>query len=219
MFSSKVKEQLLKITRDALHEGEMKFLPFMKLFNDLNLNDEVMPIPNTYLVRHHPNKDFIAIMTYYITTGSLPADYAFLIKSYLAFVRKMESYLNTGHEDLRGAIISVMENSEVRTRVVRNEKEDILFLITRALFPKHTKSLMEYKSDIIKLFTQIWPSIQPKMINELFYQTIYQSVLNAKFMNLNALDLVHLFLQQFKKVNQISFDFDMKRLRLFEYFR
>ena len=102
-----------------------------------------------------------------------------------------------------------MENSEVRTRVIRNEKEDILFLITRALFPKHTKSLMEYKSDIIKLFTQIWPSVQPKMINELFYQTIYQSVLNAKFMNLNALDLVHLFLQQFKKVNQISFDFDI----------
>ena len=205
----KVKEQLLKITSDALHEGEMKFLPFMKLFNDLNLNDEVMPIPNTYLVKHHPNKDFIAIMTYYITTGSLPADYAFLIKSYLAFLRKIESYLNTGHEDVRGAIISVMENSEVRTRVVRNEKEDVLFLITRALFPKHTKSLMTYKSDIIKLFTQIWPSIQPKIINELFYQTIYQSVLNAKFMNLNALDLVHLFLQQFKKVNQISFDFDM----------
>ena len=97
----------------------------------------------------------------------------------------------------------------MRTRVVRNEKEDILFLITRVLFPKHTKSLMEYKSDIIKLFTQIWPYIQPKIINELFYQTIYQSVLNAKFMNLNALDLVHLFLQQFKKVNQISFDFDM----------
>jgi len=206
----KVKEQLLKITRDALHEGEMKFLPFMKLFNDLNINDELMPIPNTYLVRDHTNKDFIAIMTYYITTGSLPADYAYLIKSYLAFVRKMESYLNTGHEDLRGAIISVIENSEVRTRVVRNEKEDILFLITRALFPKHTKSLMEYKSEIIKLFSQIWPSIQPKMINELFYQTIYQSVLNSKFMNLNALDLVHLFLQQFKKVNQISFDFDMK---------
>ena len=205
----KVKEQLLKITSDALHEGEMKFLPFMKLFNDLNLNNEVMPIPNTYLVKHHPNKDFIAIMTYYITTGSLPADYAFLIKSYLAFLRKIESYLNTGHEDVRGAIISVMENSEVRTRVVRNEKEDVLFLITRALFPKHTKSLMTYKSDIIKLFTQIWPSIQPKIINELFYQTIYQSVLNAKFMNLNALDLVHLFLQQFKKVNQISFDFDM----------
>ena len=205
----KVKEQLLKITSDALHEGEMKFLPFMKLFNDLNLNDEVMPIPNTYLVKHHPNKDFIAIMTYYITTGSLPADYAFLIKSYLAFLRKIESYLNTGHEDVRGAIISVMENSEVRTRVVRNEKEDVLFLITRALFPKHTKSLMTYKSDIIKLFTQIWSSIQPKIINELFYQTIYQSVLDAKFMNLNALDLVHLFLQQFKKVNQISFDFDM----------
>ena len=205
----KVKEQLLKITSDALHEGEMKFLPFMKLFNDLNLNNEVMPIPNTYLVKHHPNKDFIAIMTYYITTGSLPADYAFLIKSYLAFLRKIESYLNTGHEDVRRAIISVMENSEVRTRVVRNEKEDVLFLITRALFPKHTKSLMTYKSDIIKLFTQIWPSIQPKIINELFYQTIYQSVLNAKFMNLNALDLVHLFLQQFKKVNQISFDFDM----------
>ena len=205
----KVKEQLLKITSDALHEGEMKFLPFMKLFNDLNLNNEVMPIPNTYLVKHHPNKDFIAIMTYYITTGSLPADYAFLIKSYLAFLRKIESYLNTGHEDVRGAIISVMENSEVRTRVVRNEKEDVLFLITRALFPKHTKSLMTYKSDIIKLFTEIWPSIQPKIINELFYQTIYQSVLNAKFMNLNALDLVHLFLQQFKKVNQISFDFDM----------
>ncbi|MDA8707216.1 contractile injection system tape measure protein [Cyclobacteriaceae bacterium] len=208
-FFPKVKEQLLKITSDALHEGEMKFLPFMKLFNDLNLNDEVMPIPNTHLVQHHPNKDFIAIMTYYITTGSLPADYAFLIKSYLAFVRKIESYLNTGHEDVRVAIISVMENSDVRTRVVRNEKEDILFLITRALFPKHTKSLMEYKSDIIKLFTQIWPYIQPKIINELFYQTIYQSVLNAKFMNLNALDLVHLFLQQFKKVNQISFDFDM----------
>ena len=205
----KVKEQLLKITSDALHEGEMKFLPFMKLFNDLNLNNEVMPIPNTYLVKHHPNKDFIAIMTYYITTGSLPADYAFLIKSYLAFLRKIESYLNTGHEDVRGAIISVMENSEVRTRVVRNEKEDVLFLITRALFPKHTKSFMTYKSDIIELFTQIWPSIQPKIINELFYQTIYQSVLNAKFMNLNALDLVHLFLQQFKKVNQISFDFDM----------
>lgn len=206
---SKVKEQLLKITSDALYEGEMKFLPFMKLFNDLSLNDEVMPIPNTYLVRHHPNKDFIAIMTYYITTGSLPVDYAFLIKSYLAFVRKIESYLNTGHEEVRVAIISVIENSEVRTRVVRNEKEDILFLITRALFPKHTKSLMEYKSDIIKLFTQIWPSIQPKMINELFYQTIYQSVLNAKFMNFNALDLVHLFLRQFKKVNQISFDFDI----------
>ena len=205
----KVKEQLLKITSDALHEGEMKFLPFMKLFNDLNLNDEVMPIPNTHLVQHHPNKDFIAIVTYYITTGSLPADYAFLIKSYLAFVRKIESYLNTGHEDVRVAIISVMENSDVRTRVVRNEKEDILFLITRVLFPKHTKSLMEYKSDIIKLFTQIWPYIQPKIINELFYQTIYQSVLNAKFMNLNALDLVHLFLQQFKKVNQISFDFDV----------
>ena len=205
----KVKEQLLKITRDALHEGEMKFLPFMKLFNDLNLNDEVMPFPNTYLVQHHPNKDFIALMTYYITTGSLPVDYAFLIKSYLAFVRKIESYLNTGHEDVRVAIISMMENSEVRTRVVRNEKEDILFLITIALYPKHTKWLMEYKSDIIKLFTQIWPSIQPKMINELFYQTIYQSVLNAKFMNLNALDLVHLFLQHFKKVNQISFDFNM----------
>tara|TARA_B110001452_G_scaffold12135_1_gene9965 strand:- start:3813 stop:11204 length:7392 start_codon:yes stop_codon:yes gene_type:complete len=205
----KVKEQLLKITSDALHEGEMKFLPFMKLFNDLNLNDEVMPIPNSHLVQHHPNKDFIAIVTYYITTGSLPADYAFLIKSYLAFVRKIESYLNTGHEDVRVAIISVMENSDVRTRVVRNEKEDILFLITRVLFPKHTKSLMEYKSDIIKLFTQIWPYIQPKIINELFYQTIYQSVLNAKFMNLNALDLVHLFLQQFKKVNQISFDFDV----------
>ncbi len=205
----KVKEQLLKITSDALYEGEIKFLPFMKLFNDLNLNNEVMSIPNTYSVRHHPSKDFIAITTYYITTGSLPADYAFLIKSYLTFVRKIESYLNTGHEDLRGAIISVMENSEVRTRVIRNEKEDLLFLITRALFPKHTKSLMEYKSDIIKLFTQIWPSVQPKMINELFYQTIYQSVLNAKFMNLNALDLVHLFLQQFKKVNQISFDFDI----------
>ena len=205
----KVKEQLLKITSDALYEGEMKFLPFVKLFNDLNLNDEVMPFPNTYLVQHHPNKDFIALMTYYITTGSLPVDYAFLIKSYLAFVRKIESYLNTGHEDVRVAIISMMENSEVRTRVVRNEKEDILFLITRALFPKHTKWLMEYKSDIIKLFTQIWPSIQPKMINELFYQTIYQSVLNAKFMNLNALDLVHLFLQHFKKVNQISFDFNM----------
>ena len=202
----KVKEQLLKITSEALHEGEMKFLPFVKLLNDINLDKKVILAPNTYLVKHHPNKDFIAVVAYYITTGSLPADYSFLIKSYLAFVRKIENYLNTGHEDIRSAIISVMENSEVRNRVIRNEKEDILFLITRALFPKESKLLMSYKSDIIKLFFQMWPAIQPKIVNELFYQTIYQSVLNAKFMNLTAFDLVNLFLQQFQKVNQINFD-------------
>ena len=206
----KVKEQLLKITSEALHEGEMKFLPFMKLLNDINLDKKVILASNTYLVKHHPNKDFIAVVAYYITTGSLPADYSFLIKSYLAFVRKIENYLNTGHEDVRSAIISVMENSEVRNRVIRNEKEDILFLITRALFPKESKQLMSYKSDIIKLFTQMWPAIQPKIVNELFYQTIYQSVLNAKFMNLTAFDLVNLFLQQFQKANQITFDFDMR---------
>ena len=206
----KVKEQLLKITSEALHEGEMKFLPFMKLLNDINLDKKVILALNTYLVKHHPNKDFIAVVAYYITTGSLPADYSFLIKSYLAFVRKIENYLNTGHEDVRSAIISVMENSEVRNRVIRNEKEDILFLITRALFPKESKQLMSYKSDIIKLFTQMWPAIQPKIVNELFYQTIYQSVLNAKFMNLTAFDLVNLFLQQFQKANQITFDFDMR---------
>ncbi|MAJ50084.1 MAG: hypothetical protein CMB82_00495 [Flammeovirgaceae bacterium] len=205
----KIKEQLLKVTRDALQEGEMKFLPFVKLLNDLNINDQVKSIPNTFFVKSHPNRDFIAILTYYITTGSLPADSAFLIKSYLVFVRKIENYLNTGHENLRAAIVSVMKNSEVRNRVVRNEKEDILFLISKALFPKQSKLLLIYKSDIIKLFTQIWPNIQPKMINEIFYQTIYQSVLNAKFMNLTAFDLVNLFLQQFQKINQVSFDFDL----------
>ena len=90
----KVKEQLLKITSEALHEGEMKFLPFMKLLNDINLDKKVILASNTYLVKHHPNKDFIAVVAYYITTGSLPADYSFLIKSYLAFGDKIENYLN-----------------------------------------------------------------------------------------------------------------------------
>ena len=75
---------------EALHEGEMKFLPFVKLLNDINLDKKVILAPNTYLVKHHPNKDFIAVVAYYITTGSLPADYSFLIKSYLAFLRKIE---------------------------------------------------------------------------------------------------------------------------------
>tara|TARA_B100000900_G_C20396593_1_gene640914 strand:- start:65 stop:871 length:807 start_codon:yes stop_codon:yes gene_type:complete len=47
------------------------------------------------------------------------------------------------------------------------------------------------------------------MINEMFYQTIYQTVLNKKFLNLTATDLVNLFLRQFQKRNQISYDLDM----------
>ena len=181
----------------------------MKLFNNLKTTKEVIPIPVTYFVKDDVRKDFIGVVTYYIITGSLPVDYSLMFKSYFAFIRKIESYLNMGNEDIRGAIISIMENSEVRDRVVRNEKEDILILLARALFPRQIELLMSYKSDIIKLFTQIWPSIQPKMINELFYQTIYQSVLNKKFLNLTALDLVNLFLRQFQKRNQITYDLDM----------
>ena len=79
----KIKVQLLKITSDALYEGEMKFLPFMNLLNDLDINDQVSPLPNTYLVKYHPSRNFISVITYYIVNGSLPVDYAFLIKSYL----------------------------------------------------------------------------------------------------------------------------------------
>ena len=80
----------MKITSDALHEGEMKFLPFMKLFNDLKTTEEVIPIPVTYFVKDDGRKDFISVVTYYIITGSLPVDY----KSYFAFIRKIEDYLN-----------------------------------------------------------------------------------------------------------------------------
>ena len=205
----KINDQLLKITSDALQEGEMRFLPFMKLFNNLKTTEGAIPVPNTYFVKDDVRKNFIDIVIYYIITGSLPVDYSFLFKSYFAFIRKIESYLNTGNEDIRVAIISVMKNSEVRDRVVRNEKEDILILLMRALFPMQSELLMSYKSDIIKLFTQIWPTIQPKMINEMFYQTIYQTVLNKKFLNLTATDLVNLFLRQFQKRNQISYDLDM----------
>ena len=128
----KIKVQLLKITSDALNEGEMKFLPFMSLLNDLDINDQVNPVPNTYLVKYHPSRNFISVITYYIVNGSLPVDYAFLIKSYLAFIRKIESYLNSGNEEVLVAIISVMKSTEVRDRVDKNDKEDILFLITRA---------------------------------------------------------------------------------------
>ena len=147
-------------------------------------------------------------MTYYIITGSLPVDYSHMFGSYFAFIRKIElfKYGQRGHTRRH---YFYNGNSEVRDRVVRNEKEDILILLARALFPRQIELLMSYKSDIIKLFTQIWPSIQPKMINELFYQTIYQSVLNKKFLNLTALDLVNLFLRQFQKRNQISYDLDM----------
>ena len=209
LIFQKVKEQLLKVTRDALKEGELKFLPFIKLLNGLNVNDQVMSIPDTYFVKSQFNRDFISILTYYITTGSLPADHAFLIKSYLFFVRKIESYLNTGREDIRVAIISVMKSSKVRNRVVRNEKEDILFLISRALFPKQIELLMVYKSDITKLFIQIWPNIKAKLIDEIFYQTIYKTVLNSNFINLTAFDLTVLFLREFEKINRVSFDFDL----------
>ena len=206
----RTKDDFLKITSEAIREGQMKFLPFMNLFGENELSIPATPIIAISLNNGVRNSlDFTELLTYYLAHGSLPINYSSKAKSYLDFIVLLEDYIASNNIDLRLAIISSMGIEKIRNRVVRNEKEYFLFLLANAVFPKIRHQLFEYKSELIILFNNIYPSLQVKLIDEIFYHAIFRQVLDSSFMNLSASQLIRIFLQQFKIINKVDFDFDV----------
>ena len=111
----RTKDDFLKITSEAIREGQMKFLPFMNLFGENELSIPATPIIAISLNNGVRNSlDFTELLTYYLAHGSLPINYSSKAKSYLDFIVLLEDYIASNNIDLRLAIISSMVIEKIR---------------------------------------------------------------------------------------------------------
>ena len=205
MDRMKLRDQIIKTVRKAVEEGELKFLPFVSLMTNQSQTEVTLQEKS----ESDPSRikgDFNSLLIYYLSYGSLPVDKGEKITNYLEFITRLQTKLIVADVSMRLEILSLLSQTKIRTRVLRNEKEDFLKLLLAAVFPDFSKELIRYQEQLFYFLKRFWPSLSDQVIKEIFYASTFEQILNSNFYSLKLEDITRIVLKKYKDTYRISYD-------------
>lgn len=208
----KVRSKLLDIAKTAIKNGEMRFLPFIELLGS-PIEKDKSPISTPESPIKIESVGFIDGVVYYIVTGSLPSGSFPQISSYFDFTKSIERQLKFGHNELRLAVNYTLTDEKVRARLIKNEKAHFLNLMIRILYPSETNQLLIVKNKLVQLFTQKWADVSRRVLDEIFYRSIFEHTLENQTVSLNTTDLIISFIQKVSQLLNLEFKFSHDELK------
>jgi hypothetical protein len=207
----KLREELLKIAKDAIKGGEMRFLPFVDLLSKfIDSTEQVTAQSTLQEAKIAPSTplDFKASVIHYMRTGSMPIGSLPMVRNYMDFAQKIQQQILLGFNELRLAIIENLKLEQVRARIIRHESAHFQFLLLDVLYPGKRQELVAYKRRIANLFRDQWPTTSAAAVGELFFQSLFKHALEKNFSKLTTGKLMAAFMARAKDVFGIEYSAD-----------
>ncbi len=207
--------KMLDSAKEAIKNGEMRFLPFIELLG----NQQMEANQDTFIkdnLRTYKSYNFIDIVVYYVKIGSLPTQILPEIKNYDQFIKLINRHIQFGHNELRLAIRKVLIEESVRSRLIKNERRSFLSLLVSILYSNAAVEILSMKDKAINLLAQRWTGVSTKVLNDIFYSIIFEQVLESQTQSTDTSHLIGLYLQKASQLLNKQLDLSLDELEEFK---
>ena len=202
---NELRNQLLTLAKMGVKNEEIRFLPLIELLGEPIKEIKIEEIEDPQIRSQELTLEkeieieafgFVESVDYYLRTGAIPLSSSPTISDYTSLIHLIERQLQFGHNELKLTVTKALTEEKVRARLINNENELFLNLIAKIIFGNESEKARVEKEKVTKLLSNKWSGISKQILNEIYYQSVFEHALKNQTASLSAVVLIASFIQK-----------------------